>query len=138
MTNNLNIRGGVAIIEKDKKYFLVQQSHHKPCGGQWRHPGGRFNPGEDPTDGLIREVKEETGLDIEISDGNPVHVEKSDYAPFYFGFYRTRYKGGKIKLDKREAEDAGWYNIEEINKLNLMPATKNFYKKYSHIFEDKN
>jgi len=43
---------------------------HKP--GVWEIPGGRLDPGEDPFEGLKRETKEETGLEIEVK--NPLRI----------------------------------------------------------------
>jgi 8-oxo-dGTP diphosphatase len=66
-----NLIGGVAVIERDGKHLLTQQSKSKPNAGQWRHPGGKFNANEDSVAGLKREIKEEMGLDVDI-DPSPV------------------------------------------------------------------
>ncbi len=57
--------GVKAIIEKDNKILLLKRSekyeHLTDC---WDIPGGRINFGEDPEEGLKREIKEETGLQL--------------------------------------------------------------------------
>lgn len=123
------INGGVAVIEKDGKHFLICQSKNKPLGGYWRHPGGSFKLNESFKEGIKREIKEETGLEIEVIDDNPIHVEKIDYKPGFFGFFRAKLIGGEIKIDENEIEKWGWFNRSEIKKLKLMKATKAFYKK---------
>lgn len=123
------LKGGVAVIEKDGRHFLLKQSFNKPFGGQWRHPGGYFEKGEGHAGAILRETQEETGFDIEVIDKKPFHSEKIDYAEGYFGFYRALLKGGILKLQKCEAEDCGWFTLEEIKKLDLMRATKSFYEK---------
>lgn len=123
------ITGGVAVLEKEGKHFLVRQSKNKPLGGQWRHPGGSFLKGERDIDGVTRELKEEVGLDVDVIDKKPIHIEKIDYKPGYFGFYMAVVKRGALNIDKREIDDWGWFSLKEIKKLNLMKATRSFYKK---------
>jgi 8-oxo-dGTP diphosphatase len=56
-----------SFIVKDNKLLLLQRNKdntHKP--GEWDIPGGRLEDREDPSIGLRRETKEETGLQIEI------------------------------------------------------------------------
>ena len=53
-----------AVIKKDNKFLVIK----KVFGDDviWDIPGGRMKYGESPQDALLREVKEETGLDVEI------------------------------------------------------------------------
>jgi len=85
--------GGVAVIEKDGKHLLTRQSFNKPDGGLWRYPGGKFEPGESPEEGILREVKEETGLKIKLSAREPAEIMPSDYDEGNFGFFPGRYPG---------------------------------------------
>jgi NADH pyrophosphatase NudC (nudix superfamily) len=123
-----------ALIVKENRVLLVLRAV-EPFKGCWDIPGGFLEAGEHPYDGMLREVKEETGLEIEIIDEQPVAVLKSDYADIYFGFYRAKCKNTEVKIERREIEDFGWFTVEEINKLNLMNATKIFYEK--HLNESK-
>lgn len=64
-----------AVIEKDGKLLVLREANTYEEGtniGRYGFPGGRLNSGESYEDGLRREVKEETGLQIEIS--HPVYV----------------------------------------------------------------
>jgi 8-oxo-dGTP diphosphatase len=49
----------------DNGRLLLARRAHPPFEGFWDIPGGFLNEGEDPLDGLRRELKEETGLEIE-------------------------------------------------------------------------
>ncbi|MBN1941626.1 MAG: NUDIX domain-containing protein [Candidatus Diapherotrites archaeon] len=63
-----------AFIVKDNKLLVVKRRDndpHKP--GVWEIPGGRLALGENPFDGLQREIREEVGLRIEIM--NPLRVQ---------------------------------------------------------------
>jgi 8-oxo-dGTP diphosphatase len=55
----------VAIIFDNKGRLLItQRSMHTSHGGLWEFPGGKLEAGELPAEALIREIKEEVGLDI--------------------------------------------------------------------------
>lgn len=58
-----------ALIQKDNKFLFVYDPVHKET---WDLPGGKIEYGEEPENALAREVKEETGLDVEIQ--KPVGV----------------------------------------------------------------
>jgi 8-oxo-dGTP diphosphatase len=59
------IVGVGAVIEQDGKVVLVRRKF-EPLAGQWSLPGGRLELGETLEAGLAREMKEETGLDVEV------------------------------------------------------------------------
>jgi mutator protein MutT len=128
---NSKLIGGVAVIEReDGRHLLIKQSHLKPNGGKWRHPGGRFEEGETPAQGVLREVREEVGLEVRLKSEEPVKTMPSEYHPGNFGFYAAKYIDGTIMVDPREVEDYGWYAPQEAQKLDLMKATNEFYRDF--------
>ena len=58
------IVGGV--LEKDGKYLLVQEAQEK-CYGKWNLPAGHLDPNETIIEAAKREIKEESGLDVELT-----------------------------------------------------------------------
>lgn len=68
------------IVNKDKLLVVKRSKENVQKAGAWELPGGRLNPGECPFKGLQREVLEETGLDITISDPLSVrHFKRDDF-----------------------------------------------------------
>jgi ADP-ribose pyrophosphatase YjhB (NUDIX family) len=53
----------MGFLERDGR-FLVLQRAHAPFAGEWDLPGGFVEPGESPEQGIRREVREETGLEL--------------------------------------------------------------------------
>jgi 8-oxo-dGTP diphosphatase len=53
-----------AVVHDDSGRLLLIQRGHDPHRGMWSLPGGRIEPGESAEQALVREVREETGLDV--------------------------------------------------------------------------
>lgn len=66
MQENTPVHVVAAIIVADSKVLACRRASHKAAAGQWEFPGGKVDPGEDAHAALIREIKEELGLDCEI------------------------------------------------------------------------
>ena len=56
---------GAVIVDGEDRILLIQRGH-EPSAGRWTLPGGRLEPGECDADALRREVREETGLDVDV------------------------------------------------------------------------
>ncbi|MDP3561315.1 MAG: 8-oxo-dGTP diphosphatase MutT [Legionellaceae bacterium] len=52
------------IIDPEERILITQRPMSAPHGGMWEFPGGKLEMNESAVDALIREVKEEVGLDI--------------------------------------------------------------------------
>lgn len=77
----------------------------------WNLPGGGLEKGESPWDGTIREVKEETGFDVEIVRLSGVY-SKPDKDEIILNF-ECKIIGGKATLND-EAKDIKWFTFDEI------------------------
>jgi ADP-ribose pyrophosphatase YjhB (NUDIX family) len=92
-----------AVIVLDGSLLLMKRSN-KPAKGEWWLPGGRIMIGESPEEALVREVKEETGLDVIssrfINVYSRVFPERHDITIAYL----CRCKEGKVKLNGEHSE----------------------------------
>ena len=71
----------VALIFNEEGRFLIQQrGEEQMLGGLWEFPGGKLEEGETPEQAALREVREETGLAVEVE--RPLTVVRHAYSHF--------------------------------------------------------
>ena len=94
---------------------MVQEN--KPDDIGWTIPAGRVRDQESAEEGAIREVKEETGLEVKI--GGLIDTMEFSEKNTIMKVYKARVIGGSLKLNDKECMGLGWFNWEEIKHLNL-------------------
>jgi 8-oxo-dGTP diphosphatase len=115
-----------AIVVKNGKILILKRSSKEDCFQEmWDIPGGRINFGEEPEEALRREVKEETGLEIEVI--KPVRVWtffKDNGRTQVIGItLLCKHKSGRVKLSE-EHEDFKWVEPREIENYNIHEGIK--------------
>lgn len=117
-----------ALIYKDNGEILLTKS--SKWGDLWQIPGGKIELGETSEEALKREIREETGLEIDNLEFNdfqdcvfPKLFEKKVH--FVFIDYKARLAGGEIREKNREMTEHIWIKPEEaLKKLKVNPSTK--------------
>ena len=108
-----------AIITDDAGRLLLIKRGHEPEEGRWSLPGGRVKPGESDWDALVREVREETGLDVE--PGRLIgQVERPAPGGAIFDIHDyAAAVGGGLLAAADDAADARWVPSRDIDRLDL-------------------
>ena len=57
----------VALVDADGRVLLQKRPQGKAMAGLWEFPGGKLEPGESPETALVRELREELGIDVEAA-----------------------------------------------------------------------
>lgn len=111
------------IVEKDGKFLLVQEAKES-CRGKWNIPAGHLEVNETVFDGAKREIKEETGCDVELTGllqvGN--RVLKDDI--FISIVFSTRLLSENITYNPKEILDIKWFTYEEL--LSMKDELRNY------------
>ena len=118
-----------AVVVHEGRVLLVRRGH-EPLKGQWSLPGGLLELGEPLTGGVVREVKEETGLMVEpielVELLDRIHWEGERVRYHYvIADYLCRVVGGELKAAS-DADEVRWVERAEWNShsaLALDPVT---------------
>jgi 8-oxo-dGTP diphosphatase len=118
--------GGVVI---HRERALLIRRGCEPLKGQWSIPGGMLELGEEMADGVRRELKEETGLDVKPLEMIAVFdriTHEGERVKYHYVIvdYVCRLKGGKL-MPASDVTDARWVRREEMPEYHLTEmATK--------------
>ena len=123
-----------ALIERDGKYLLIDRVQ-SPFG--FAGVAGHIDEGEVAEEALVREVKEESGLDVErfellFDEEVSSNTCRRGIDVHYWYLYKCFVKGD-IKQNIEETKSIGWYTLEEIKKLELEPVWKYYFEKLGLI-----
>jgi 8-oxo-dGTP pyrophosphatase MutT (NUDIX family) len=134
-----------ALIIDNGKVLLL---HHKKLG-VWLYPGGHIEKNETPDQTVVREVKEETGLNIEIigeKDNNLADIN-ADVSVLYNPYIilcelvgnhyhndivylcKISGKNREIKQNEGESKDIRFFTMDELNDINLFPNFRRLLEK---------
>lgn len=113
-------RIGSAVLVVYEGKFLLGKRNKKNYNGKWVIPGGGVNWGETIKDAGIREIKEETDIDIEIM--RPIGYKEiinlpGEYHSVVF-FHLAKPITTKITVSD-DLSDAGFFSVEEMHSLDL-------------------
>ncbi len=100
------------IIIKNKKVLLLCRSEYEDEIGKWNPPNETIEGEEDPSDAVIRGVKEETNLNYKIEKFLFEHVFDNKKTNVYLCTV-----SGELKIDKKESSKYGWFLYEDAKKL---------------------
>ena len=105
---------GCVVRDKDGKYLLVQEGNPKVYG-LWNLPAGHVDRGETIEHAAIREVKEETGYDVQLGDKIGIYHETVE-SPVRHAF-SAEIIGGELQVQQGEILDVGWFSFDDITKM---------------------
>jgi len=116
--------GSAVLIEKDGR-FLLGERNKENYKGYWVIPGGGVNLGETIKDAGIREIKEETGLDVEIvkfiGHREIINIPENYHGVVFFHLGKPKHTDIKAKEDISQAK---FFSIDEIKKLKLAESAE--------------
>ena len=108
------IVGGV--LRKDNKYLLVQEAKEE-CFGKWNIPAGHLDTGETLFDGAKREIKEECGLDVNITGLALIGTMLMPNTSFISLAFSTEVVSDEISFNQEEILDVKWFTYDEIMNM---------------------
>ncbi|MCX8181840.1 MAG: NUDIX hydrolase [Candidatus Methanomethyliaceae archaeon] len=116
------------ILIRDQQILLVKRGH-EPNKGLWSIPGGLIKLGETAEEAAIREVKEETGLEVSLGAVagifNVIIKEGNSKIKYHYVIidYFGEVTGGTLRHGT-DVTDARWFEINELNNIETSPTVK--------------
>ncbi len=113
-----------ALIDSDGRVLLARRPEGKKLAGLWEFPGGKLHPGETPEACLIRELKEELGIDVATACLAPFAFASHAYERFHLLmplYVCRRWKG---RPQSREGQALAWVRPQRLSDYPMPPADK--------------
>lgn len=108
------------MIERPGEFLLAKRPEGKPYPGYWEFPGGKIEAGEDPRAALVRELREELGIEVLEASAWITRVYTYTHATVRLHFFRvTGWRGEPQPLEDQAIQ---WQRIEAPDVAPMLPA----------------
>lgn len=112
----------VALIDTDAKVLLAQRPEGKSMAGLWEFPGGKVEPGETPEAALVRELKEELGIDTWQSCLAPLTFASHSYNDFHLLMPVFACRKWEGIVSPQEGQKLAWVEPKKMRDYPMPPA----------------
>ena len=104
-----------AVFDPDGRLLLLQRHQDDLGGGMWATPGGRQDKGEDPAITAMREVEEETGIELDELVYLGLHELRMPHGVAHMRTYKAYVpRGIEIRINSEEHSDHQWFDVSEL------------------------
>lgn len=114
-----------ALIDVEGRLLLAKRPEGKAMAGLWEFPGGKVEPGESPEAALIRELKEELGIDVSRSCLAPFTFISYSYEEFHLMMPLYVCHRWQNTPEPKEGQQAlAWVKAQDLDKYLVMEADR--------------
>ena len=124
------------ILDSEGKILIAQRNLQKNFGGMWEFPGGKQEANESPEDALIRELKEELSIDVEVLQSFSPYDYRDESIEVSFYPIKCKIIGGMIV--NNEHEEVKFISIDEISNFGFAPPDYETVDLVKEYFEEMN
>lgn len=122
MSLDIVLVAACALVDADGRVLLAKRPRGRPLAGLWEFPGGKVEKGERPEEALIRELREELGIEVFERCLSPFTFASHTYEAFHLlmPLYICRKWHGEVGA--REAQELAWVKPREMGAYEMPPA----------------
>ena len=132
---------GVGAIILDGDQILLEKRKNAPSKGKWTVPGGLVDLGESMEQAVIREVKEETSLEVYdprlVDVVNYISLDEKGAVMYHYVIvdYLVTVKDGKLKAAS-DADALKWVPFSEVEEYDLTESFRLFFRRNRQKLEN--
>lgn len=109
-----------AVVVRDGRVLLTRRLEGQHLAGLWEFPGGKLEGGESPEEALVRECREECGIEVEVGEIVDVTYHRYPEKDVLLLFYRCELRAGEVR--HLQVADHAWVAPSELDEYPLPPA----------------
>ena len=113
-----------ALIWKDGRFLACQRPANKACALLWEFAGGKVEPGESGEQAIMRECREELGVEIRVLGTFMDVTHEYPDLTVHLTLYESEIASGEVR--RFEHNDIRWITVEEIGDYDFCPADQAF------------
>lgn len=124
------------MLRKENRVLLLRRFNTGYEDGKYCFPGGHVEKGEQIHKAMIREAKEEIGIDIEDKDLHLIHVcnrKVEDNAYVDFIFECRKWKRKEKIMEKDKSDELRWFDLNNIPD-NIIPFMKEIFNNEKRLY----
>ena len=111
-----------ALVDVDGRVLVARRPEGKTMAGLWEFPGGKVEAGELPEQSLIRELKEELGIDVTQACLAPLTFASHSYSDFHLLMPLWICRRWEGIVTARERQELAWVRPQRLRDYPMPPA----------------
>jgi ADP-ribose pyrophosphatase YjhB (NUDIX family) len=128
---------GVGVVIVDGGKVVLVKRGNEPALGKWSFPGGAVELGEAIREAVVREAKEECGLEVKLVDDTPLDIndilkfDENGLLRYHYVLleFLAKLEKGALKHTS-DVTAARWVPLEQVEKYDLTESVRSFFKKH--------
>lgn len=109
-----------AVVIREGRVLLTRRTEGQHLAGLWEFPGGKLESGESPEEALIRECREECGIEVAVLEILEVTHHRYPEKDVLLLFYRCELHAGEVR--HVQVADHAWVSPADLGDYQLPPA----------------
>ena len=111
-----------ALVDVDGRVLITRRPEGKTLAGLWEFPGGKVEAGELPEQSLIRELREEIGIDVNVACLAPLTFASHSYSDFHLLMPLWVCRRWEGIVTAKENQELAWVRPQRLKEYKMPPA----------------